>query len=277
MFIAIYKSTIKNLLRSVTFWLTLSVLLIVVMQGSIEGFYLGDDDPAFTLSYQSYIQCIGNALISTIMMFAMPLFSIVSVILVLNRDFGDNFFEIEKAANIKPLKYLLSRLFALVCVNFAVLLIMNYLCTYWYIFTRGGVEELTTTQMIFETIIRVLRADTFVGMPTLIFYIGFTYFVGSLFKNGIPAAITSMAYAICFYAGYLRLRFQIPEGYFDYFSPIPQKLHLYFHYYDTEWFEHTLTQYRTSLKDAFLCITFLVGIATLFSILSFLNVKKRTV
>ena len=275
MFLATYKNTLKNLIRSTTFWLIVAVLAIVVIQGVNEGFYLVDTEPDFVLTYQMYIQSIINSLASKLLMYALPVFAVVTVVLVLNRDYGDKFFEIEKAANVKPASYLYGRLSALICINFLALFLSNLLCMYWYLYTRGGVEGLTTWEAISETFIRVLRVDIFVGMPSLIFYIGLTYFAGAIFKNGIPAAIVGMGYAIGFYAGYITLRLRISEEYFSYFSPIPQKLRRFFHYYDTEWFEDTIKRHNTSVADVAFCISFLVGIAVVCSFISYFRLRKR--
>ena len=275
MFLTAYKNTFKNLIRAVTFWLIVAVLIIVMIQSASEGFYLGDNDPNFLLNYKDYVQCIINSLTSRLLMYALPIFAVITVILILNRDYGDKFFEIEKAANVKPAFYLYGRLFALISINFLALFLSNLLCMYWYLYTRGGVEGLTTWETISETLIRVLRVDIFVGMPSLIFYIGLTYFVGALFKNGIPAAIVGMGYSLGFYAAYLMLRFRISEDYFNYFSPIPKKLRQFFHYYDTEWFEDMITRQKTSVTHVAFCISFLVGVAVLCSVVSYIRVRQR--
>ena len=275
MFIVTYKTTFKTLFRSITFWLIVSVLTIVAIQGATTGLYLGDGAPNFSLSYKDYVQCVINSLIVKLLMYALPIFAVITVVLVLNRDYGDKFFEIEKAANIKPFAYLSGRLSALITVNFVVLLLSNLLCMYLYLYTRGGVEGLTAWEVISETFVRVLRVDIFVGMPSLIFYIGLTYFVGAIFKNGIPAAIVGMGYSLGFYAAYLMLRFRISEDYFNYFSPIPKKLRQFFHYYDTEWFEDMITRQKTSVAHVAFCISFLVGIAVLCSVVSYIRVRQR--
>ena len=275
MFSKTYINTFKNLFRSITFWLVVAVLVIVMIQSASEGFYLGDDDPNFVLNYKDYVQCIINSLAGKLLMYALPIFAVITVVLVLNRDYGDKFFEIEKTANIKPSSYLYGRLSALISINFFALFLSNLLCMYWYLYTRRGVEGLTTWEAISETFIRVLRVVIFVGMPSLIFYIGLTYFVGAIFKNGIPAAIVGMGYALGFYAAYLILRFRISENYFNYLSPIPKKLRQFFHYYDTEWFEDMITQQKTSVAHVAFCISFLVGIAVLCSVVSYIRVRQR--
>ena len=275
MIIKTFKTTIFNIIRSFTFWLIIGVLSIVSIHSTIEGFYLGDNNPAFVLDYQSYVQCFVNSLAAKLLMYAFPVFTVVTAVLILNRDYNDKFFEIEKAANIKPSVYLLGRLLAIFTINFIVLLLTNLLCMYWYVFTRGGVDGLTSWQVISETFVRVLRVDIFIGIPNLLFYIGITYFIGTVFKNGLPAAITSIAYIIAFYAGNLMFRNQISEDYFNYYSPIPRKLRYYFHYYDTEWFEDTLKRFNTSLKDVMFCAMFLIGCMILCSLISYINIRRR--
>lgn len=277
MFLTTYKTTIKNLVRSITFWLSVAVVLIVVIQCALDGFYLDDSDSAFVLEYKEYVQCIINSCASKMLMYAMPIFTIVSVVLVLNRDYGDKFFEIEKSAGIKSSSYLLGRLAALITVNLIVLLIMNALCLHLYVFTRGGVEGITVGQYLADSSVRLLRIDLFVGMPSLIFYIGLTYCIGSIFKNGVPAAVAAIGYVIAFYACNLMFRHRVAEEYFDYYSPIPRMLRQYFHYYDTEWFEEMLEMVNTSLSKAAFCIMFLVGVAVLCSVVSYLRIRKRSI
>ena len=84
MFITTYKNTLKNLIRSVTFWLIVAVLAIIVIQGVSEGFYQGDNEPNFVLNYKDYVQCIINSLASKLLMYALPLFAVITVVLVLN-------------------------------------------------------------------------------------------------------------------------------------------------------------------------------------------------
>ena len=276
MFLATYKNTFKNLFRSVTFWLILTVLLITVVHGGWKGHYLGDSDPSFVLIYREYVQTLTNIVCAKLLMYALPIFTIFSVVLVLNRDHGDKFFEIEKCAGIKPYAYLWGRLAAIVTLNTVILYLMSMLSSFIYIFTRGGVEGLETGDMIVETLIRLARLDLFDAMPTLLFYIGLTYMIGSIFKNGIPAAILSIGYVIAYYVFSLMFRFRISPTYFDYFSPIPYNLRRYFHYYDTEWWEGMVKNYDLTIGKVAICIGFLVGVGVLCSLISHLCVRKRT-
>ena len=277
MFSITYKNTLKSLFRTFSFWLLLFVVLMVSVHGALSGFYGYDDDPEFVLTYQSYIQCIINSCAANMLMYALPLLIVFTTVFILNRDYGDKFFEIEKAANARPLAYLSGRLAALTTVAFVTLFVMNMLCLHLYVFTRGGVEGMPIGEYLLDSFIRVVRVDLIVGMPSLIFYIGITYLLGTVFKNGLPAAIISVGHIIGFYVFNFIFSARLAKEYFDYFSPIPNKLRFYFHYYDTEWFEMMLNRTKTTLNDAVFCICFLVGITAICYLVSFFRIKKRDI
>ena len=207
----------------------------------------------------------------------MPIFAIVSVVLVINHDYTNGFFEIEKAANIKPSKYFFARFLSISSINLIVLIIMHFLCLHLYIFTRGGVNDMKWSEYFIDSFVRMIRIDLLVAMPCILFYIAITYVIGTIFKNGIAAAISSMGYVVLFYVLQLMFRQRIAPVYFDYLSPIPRKLRQYFHYYDTEWFEELLNMQKTSLYDALICILFLLCIVVVCSLVSYLRIRKRTI
>lgn len=275
MFLATYKNTFKTLFRSTTFWLILIVLVITIAQGQIKGHYDGDSDEGFVLGHQDYVQTLANTTAADFLMYAFPIYAVFTVVLVLNRDYGDKFFEIEKAAGLKPSAYLYGRLAAIVTVNAVTLVVLNILAAYLYVFTRGGVQGMETGEIIIDVIVRTVRNDIFVAMPTVLFYIGITYFIGSMFKHGIPAAIGSIGYVIAYYVFSLMFRFRITPTYFHYFSPIPYNLRRYFHYYDTEYWESMVKNYDLTIGKVAICIGFLVGVSALCSFLSYLRLRKR--
>lgn len=277
MLIQTYKATIKNLLRSISFWLAFTVLAIISVQGAIDGFYIGDNDPEIVLTQNDYIQCVLNSAVSKLLMFAMPIFTVIAVVMVLNRDYGDHYFEIEKAAGIKTSNYLLGRILALLTIVFTSMVFMHFLCLHLYIFTRGGVAGMTLGEYLQDSFVRVLRADIFVALPNIMFYIGLSFCMGTILKSGIASAVISLSHVLLYYASYLFFRLFYGELYFDYFSPIPRKLQMYFHYYDTEWFEDTLSYFDTSLFDAVCCILFLVSFSSICYLISYLRIRKRTV
>lgn len=277
MFKQTYKNTIKNLLRSPVFWFILLVLIFTVMYDEYTGHYGGDTEATFVLSYQNFVQTMTNITCAAILFYPLPIFTTFTVVLILNRDYGDKFYEIEKCAGLRPSTYILGRLAALVTVNFVVLVLLNVTAAIYYTFSRGGVEGHTAMELIKEILIRTIRLDIFVAMPTVLFYIGITYLVGALFKNGIPAAVTSIGYVIAFYMGFLMFRFRVDPLYFDYLSPVPLKLRQYFHYYQTEWWEDFLVRNDLSIGKVAICIAFLSGVGIVGSLIAYLCTRKRNV
>ena len=198
-------------------------------------------------------------------------------VLILQRDYGDAFFEIEKASGIQAVKYVLGRLTALLTVSFVLMFAMNLLLIHWYVFSRGGVADMSLADYMFDSFWRVLMLDFLIALPGILFYIAFTYLVGSLFQNGIAAAIASVGYALCHYVSFLILWSDLPAVLFDYLSPTPLKLRRYFRLFGTEWFEASVKNNGTTLGDALFCIIFLVSVTILFSAVSCMKVQKRSV
>ena len=285
MFLKIYKTTFKNIFRSATFWMFLALFGFIayeILTQFSHGYYdrnLGemiyDTDPRFVLAFQTYVKLLSNTIGSKVLFYAMPLFATVTTVLVLNRDHGDNYFGIEKAAGVKPAKYVIARLSALFTLNLIVVTIVSYLFLHLYVFTRGGVDNMELREYITDSTPRMMRMIIFRAVPTIVFYIGFTYCIGSLFKSGIVAAICSIGYVIIYAAGYLMLRMRVAPTYWDYLSPTPNKLTLYFHYYDSEWFEGMLQQTDTSLEKAAFCICLLTGLGIIYSLVAYICTKVR--
>ncbi len=234
-----------------------------------------DTDPRYILGYGSYVQRVSNTMSGELLYYAMPLFTAITTVLVLNRDHGDNFFEIEKAAGINPAKYVFARLLALFTLNLIVVTIMAYFYLHLYVFTRGGVNNLGLWAYIADSTVRMMRMIVFRAVPTIVFYIGFTYCIGSLFKSGIIAALSSIGYVIFYTVGNLMLRNRVAPIYWNYLSPDPKKLQSYFHYYDHEEFEFMLQSSNTSLGKAVLCIGILVGLGALYTAIAYLRTRKR--
>lgn len=276
MFLSTYVITLKNLIRSKTFWLMLCVLLVISVHGALNGYYgRADLDKEYVLSVNKYVQTISNAGCSTLLMYAFPIFAIISTALIITRDYADDFFEIEKSRGVKTAYYLFGRLIALISVNFVIFIFMHLLIMNINVFTRGGVENWDIVAFIIDSFVRVLRFDFFVALPTLIFYIGITYSLGTIFKNSIVPTFISFGYVIFFYVVYLLYRNTFSETYFSYFSPMPFNLRRYFHLYDTEWFEDYVIRNDLSIEKVMFCIAFLVGVSILFSAISYLRLKKR--
>ena len=292
MFLSIYKITIKNLLRSLIFWMAVGLVIGITFYECKNGVYsmysysykeiIYDTDPRFVLELNPYKNLIGNVCISFVMYYAMPIFTVISTVLVLNRDYGDQFFEIEKAGGVRSWKYTGGRISALVTVNFALVFIACFLGVWLYLLTRVGPEgvyKMETGELLWDSAKRLIRFITFMSFPTTLFYITFTYFLGSIFNSGLISAIGSMAHVIATYVCGFQLRFRIPDIYHDYFSiNSAKKIRDYLKYFKWEnGFENYIKTYETSFKDAALCFSFVVGLAVICSVISYLRVRKRSV
>lgn len=287
MFFTIYKTTFKNLFRSPLFWMMFILFGFIAFERVTRPSYgyfdfelnelFMDTDSRFVLIFDTYVQCVSNTVGASLLRYAMPLFTSVSVVLILDRDYGDNFYEIEKAAGMKPTQYLFARLAALFTVNFIVATVISYFFLHLYVITRGGVEGLEGWTYITDSTVRMLRHLIFRIIPALLFYIGFTYCVGSLFRSGVAAAVCSIGYALFYMVTYGRLRFRVNPFYFDYLSPSPNKLGFYLHFYDSDpyQFDSTVRMANTNLGKAAICVCILVGLGALYSTIAYLRTRKR--
>jgi len=290
MFWQTYKTTIKNLFRSVTFWLLLMVFSGIVISESLgvsHGIslfdengkfveFVYDNDPKFILSYGIYIKRIINTVKATIMLYAMPMFTVISVVLILNRDYGDSFYEIEKSTGHKPSTYLFGRLSALVTVNFILAMLASFVALHLYVFTRGGVAHMEFLKYMIDSTARMMRVIACVAWPTILFYIGITYFFGSLFKSGKVSAVVSLTHVMAsYFINAFAGRIFVPKVYTDYFSTQPQKLFWYLYHYDTSSFEETIMAQNTNFEKAAFCVVFLIAVGGLFSVFSCFLVRKR--
>ena len=277
MFLQVYKTTLKNLIRCKTFWLILCVLLIISIYSAISGYYGGGDlNNDYILIFNKYVQTVPNSGVS-LLMYPIPLFAVITVALTLSRDYGDDFFEIEKANGIKAICYLTGRIIALVTINCLVLIFVHLLMMNINVFTRGGVEDWSIGTFLADSSIRVVRFDICVALPTIIFYIGVTYALGTIFKNSIIPSVLSLGYVSFFYCSFLLFRHKFAEDYFNSFSPMPLNLRKYFNFYDTEWFDDYILRNDLSVEKVLFCIAFLVGVAVLCSVISYLRIRKRSV
>ena len=225
MFFKIYQTTFKNIYRSPIFWMMFALFGLIaweVIAKPVYGYHsielnemINDTDPRYILGYGSYVQRVSNTMSSELLNYAMPLFTAITTVLVLNRDHGDNFFEIEKAAGLEPVKYVFARLLTIFTVNIVVVTIMAYFYLHLYVFTRGGVKDLGLWEYMADSTVRMMRMIVFRAVPTIVFYIGFTYCIGSMFKSGITAAISSIGYIIFYAAGYGKIGNRFSSTYWE--------------------------------------------------------------
>ena len=286
MFWATYKNNTKALFRSRSFYIILFLVIGVSIYDAIGNYYavfdmelmelIWDTDPRFVLSFEQYREHIQNACIAGIMWYALPLLAVISTALILARDWGDRFFEIEKAAGGRPLSYVAARLCSILTVNVAVMLFAMMLSFYWFVFTRGGVDGMGVFAMLGDSLPRILKFAFLMGLPCVLMYVGLTYAVGNLLKNGIAGAVAGMGYIIAFYVGYLMLsnggQFAL---YFAYLSPIPHMTRYYLAALDRGNPASFMEMMNTSIEKAAIGIAVLVGAALLYCAVSYWRVRRR--
>lgn len=290
MLVQVYKSTVRNLLRSGLLWMIILFTIGVNVYSGINGGYGGtrfhpenetaihidDNDPRYGLDYTICLKESFNSVAKT-MNYSLPITVILTAVLILNRDHGDNFYEIEKASGVKPSTYILGRLFALLTVNFTIAIVLSLTGYYVFFAIRSPVTKIGAVYFITDSTVRVLRNVVFLLFPQIMLYVGLTFFFGCVFRSGIIASVISMAYMIlCKFmdigGAFKRIT---PKIYNDYFSPVPEKLMNYLYYYDSFSFESTVKSHSTSLGKAAFSVIFFMTVSFLFMFFAYFMTRKR--
>lgn len=279
MFARTYKNTLKTLFRTPTFWLMAAVLMgiIIYNNGDMLGSALKSE---YLHDFDSYHNLINNIIVAKFMMYPMPLFAAVTAVLILNHDYGDMFYEIEKAYNMKPIRYLFGRILSLVTVNGIFVTTLSFLFVHLNVFFHGGVEGLGMWSYLADSFIRIMRVNLLLCIPSLTAFIAVTYMIGALFKSGFAAMITSSAYVIAFYFVHLTLHMKwqpVYQIYFRYFDLMPRALRLYAAMADTSYFELVMSRHNDTALHAILGFCSLISFTALGILISYLRIKKRTV
>lgn len=290
MFWSIYKNITKTLLRSFILWAGIVIVLFLVLERAMQINYgysivenneivahIVDTDPEFTLSYDYYIQIIMNAARGWVMMYAMPIFCVISTVLVLNRDFSDGFFEVEKAGNCKISTYFVGRLISLITSNVIVCFLSCLASIHFYYFSRGGISDFNIFLYLFDSTIRVIRMLCFSMFPAILFFISLTYMVGVVFKSGFLGAIVGLGYVLFEYGTKSFLIAHFSQTYHDYLTPKPDKLYQYWAFYDTEWFTEKIVHNPFSTVQMLMCVTIIISVSILFLLISYISLKKRNI
>ena len=279
MFARTYKNTLKTLVRAPTFWLMAAVLLGIIIYNNAG--MLGSALKSEHLhDFDSYHNLINNITVAKIMIYPMPLFAAVTAVLILNHDYGDMFYEIEKAYNMKPIRYLLGRILSLVTVNGILVTALSFVFIHLNVFFHGGVEGLGLWGYLADSFIRIMRVNLLLCIPSLTAFIAVTYMVGALFKSGFAAIITSSAYVIAFYFIHLTLHMKwqpVYQIYFRYFDLMPRALRLYAAMADTSYFELAMSRHNDTTLHVILGFCSLLIFTALGMLSSYLRIKKRTV
>lgn len=290
MFFATYKATIKNLIRAALLWILLLLVLAVVVSrvssvsyshSIVEGDkivnILYDTDPEFQFDYHGYVQALRNNF-STISIYAIPLFAVITVLLVLSRDYKDSFFEIEKAGGVSAGTYFLGRLAAILTVNIAAGLFVTLFHSHLYCYTRHIASDLAMPMgnFLLETTVRVIRLY-FLGMlPGILFYLGITYMAGSLLKSGFFGTLVSSSWILFIYTASRNVKLRLSPAY-EFLDPHTYGFYGYWGYYDTEWFTDKALRNPWSAGELIMHTALIAGVGIIGFTVAYFSTKKRTI
>ncbi len=216
------------------------------------------------LTQGEVLQRIDNTVNAGFMMYQISIFAIILVTLVLNRNHGDQFYEIEKAAGVSPLRYTLGRIAAVMTISLVTLEIFAFFSLQAIIIGSGGVEGQSVLQTVAATFPRMTWIVLGVGIPHLCFYVGLTYLFGTLFKNGLVGAVAGFVYDIFHFVTYLLYRYESGwMEYFDMYSQNPRVLRFFVSFVGTEREEMIFPRYGVTPGRALLSAGFLIGVGIL--------------
>ena len=290
MFVSTCKNTFKTLFRFPSFWM-------VVLVGTVYGIYnevvqssygymdmeiyemIWDTDPRYILDFQSYIKLFAN-MANFLSTHISTMVCAVSTAVILLRDYGDRFFEIEKAAGLKTSAYVCGRIISLTAVNVIYNFALISTCLFSYVITRGGVDGMAPFATFTDAFVRLVLLELIICIPAILVSIAITYLIGALFKNGIAAAVGGLVYSLVYM---IIGRFfgwqggEIMEMIRNYFAPVPKKVFWFMYYFRTEWEEMPLETFNTSAKHVAASVTAFVIFTAVITLIIYFKTKKRTV
>lgn len=275
MITATYKASLKSLLRSVTFWLVTGIYCFMIASGVI-GEFRADS----VLDEWNYAQYISNLLCARVLIYPLSFFTVTISTLLLTRDYSDKFFEIEKAGGMRPLHYLAGRVLAVLTAAFALEMITSFVCLYARVIICGGLSDRSWWWFFADSAVRLAVSNILLAIPNILFYTGLVFFLGTLFKNALVGAGGGFLHIVAYYIVMLRMRF-IPEwqNYFNYFSPVPEKVRYFCWFTNIEGGDEFLQmpRYHSTVGLTLLCIGWLTGISLLFFLVSWLRLRQREI
>ena len=278
MFASTFRNTIKTLLRSKTFWLSMSVFTLLVFWDVRQGIVSDNIKLDIPLPIMFELaQMIHNMVVFGMMQYAFPIFTVITISLVQERDFGDQFFEIEKSMNIKPMRYLAGRICAITTVNLTAFTLLGVARLNTNILMLGGFRDMPIGKYLFTSTYYLLRLIFMFTLPSLLYYIGIIYLIGMLFKSGKAAAYGGFGHVMILYIYYNYLWRTFFPIYYQSFSPIAEHLSVYSSYWGVEGAEKPLAFYGTKPVNALVSALFLVGVYVLGMLISFILTKRREV
>ena len=288
MFLSTYKATLKTLTRSLLLWIVIVIAFGAVMSSatSVNSSYtivenglpvkvVYDTDPEYVLKRQTCIQTYVNGTVSWMMLYVIPVFCVVSTMLVLTRDYSDNFFEMQKSRGVKTFTSLIAKLLAILSVITAVYLIINFVSGNYYYFSRGGVEGLTTAEHFADISSRVIRVYVTSGLPSILVFTLFTYMCTSITKSGYAGGVLGSLYVVFVYCMEITLRSHFPQWFREYFSPQSDFSYRYWGFYGSEWHNTYMSPY--TLEQVLTWLSVMLGLVAVFSIVTYFVSRKRTI
>lgn len=288
MFFQTYKNTMKTILRSRTAWLALLLIAAVLIVDMISGHYgyydldLGqliyDTDPRYVLEYDIYRQnVLQNTACATVMLYALPLFAVLCTIVVLLRDLGDRYFEIEKAGNVRPISYLSARVLGIMTVSVVVALGATCFGVYGYIISRGGVSGYSLGAIFMDSFPRILRYVGVLMVPILLALVSATICIGNIVRHPLVAALVPLFYLVGNYLYTLMASMTGWKPYFQYLSNSPDKLRWYLAALDRPDPAAVMTAMATSLTQAMICLAIALGASLVWSSVAVWRIHAREV
>lgn len=276
MFHAVFRNTLKTLFRSTTFWLVLTVFSVIMIRWGLTPhvIYMEGYEPP-QISFSDFTSEVITAVYAGLN-YPLSVFTVVATVLVLNRDYGDSFFEVEKAAGIKPSRYLMGRMSAVALVAFAAQWILGFIELQLAVYSRGGLEGYSFLRYLGLSVFRWTYVNLCIALPNILFYIGLVYLIGTLLRNGIAASIGGFVYIMLSYHLFFHLRYKPKaEIYVGYINPLAEKVKNYFFFLGWEDEERWFSASDTSLGKAALCICFFVGTCACCSLISYVRLRRR--
>lgn len=266
-----------------TFWLVLGVLFLYMLDYELRYFMMWA--PGFepeTLDYMAYRAGYLTGDFAGQLREAIPFVSIVLTLLILNRDYNDNFYEIENAANVKLIAYFLGRMFGIAAAFQCIHYIFAAVMTNISVIRWGGVEGMSFGSYLLDMISGGLLHEITEVLPCVLFYASLTYAFASLFRNNFVGGIVGFLHFISyrFLPGSWKLKGiwrTAVEFYIDYMCQSPGKLVAYIQHCTLENRERYFAMAATSLGKAAIALGIIIAFITIFSVLACRCIRKREV
>ncbi len=271
MFWQSYKNTFRTLFRTGLFLAMAALVVGMTIRQAISGYRVSDHIAGFVVDADTYIQLVGN-MITPMLWDSMLFFIIVSVMLILNRDYGDSFFEVERAGGITPASYFGGRIAALVSISVPFGLLMSFLGTDWYYFSRGGMEGMSLAAFWRDSSVRILRFYFLGAVPIMLMYLGVVCLVGCLLKSGFAGAVGGVILFVFHELCGTVLSLRMPSVY-RFFNPQAFEKYVYLTYYD----QHLVSNNSFTPTEFWLWFSVMLGFAAAGLAAAYLLTRKREI